>query len=202
MPAPHCRLLLCPQQLRMQPHSEDVLACTLAAAICLTIGVVRTVTPIASDDVVPPVGSLGGHRKHLLALRVVAREPVRRFGSDLNGADGAWIVGVDGEGHSRCPEYLTIPRTPDKINTISGHWPGLLHWPHHVPEPLATLRKRQLLSQRALAAKAGVALSTVYLLEAGKTDRVTFKVMRQISDALGLPPDAVAEFDRVINSSQ
>jgi transcriptional regulator with XRE-family HTH domain len=71
-----------------------------------------------------------------------------------------------------------------------------------VPEPLATLRKRQLLSQRALATKAGVALSTVYLLEAGKTDRVTFKVMRQISDALGLPPDAVAEFERVINSSQ
>ncbi len=68
-----------------------------------------------------------------------------------------------------------------------------------MPEPLATLRKRNLLSQRALAARAGVALSTVYLLEAGKTERVTFKVMRKISDALGVDPESIAEFHRVIN---
>ena len=60
--------------------------------------------------------------------------------------------------------------------------------------PLAALRKRQLLSQRDLAKKAGVALSTVYLLEAGRTERVTFKVMRAISAALGVPPDSIAEF--------
>ena len=65
--------------------------------------------------------------------------------------------------------------------------------------PLASIRKRQLLSQRALAARAGVALSTIYLLEAGKTDRVTFKVMRAVSQALGVPADSIAEFRRAIN---
>ncbi len=69
------------------------------------------------------------------------------------------------------------------------------------PRSLAAIRKRQLLSQRALAARAGVALSTIYLLEAGKTERVTFKVMRAVSDALGVPPEAIAEFRRVIESS-
>src|SRR5438552_1632043 len=37
---------------------------------------------------------------------------------------------------------------------------------HEAPaSPLASIRKRHLLSQRALAQKAGVALSTIYLLE-------------------------------------
>src|SRR5438132_12077597 len=66
--------------------------------------------------------------------------------------------------------------------------------------PLATLRKRRLLSQRDLARQAGVALSTIYLLEAGKTERVTFKVMRAVSQALGTPPESIAEFQRVINA--
>jgi transcriptional regulator with XRE-family HTH domain len=66
-------------------------------------------------------------------------------------------------------------------------------------EPLATLRKRKLLSQRDLAARAGVALSTVYLLETGKTARVTFKVMRAVSDALEVPPESIAEFRRVMD---
>jgi transcriptional regulator with XRE-family HTH domain len=66
--------------------------------------------------------------------------------------------------------------------------------------PLAILRKRKLLSQRALAQQAGVALSTIYLLEAGRTERVTFKVMRAVSDALGVDPQAVAEFQRVLSS--
>jgi len=67
--------------------------------------------------------------------------------------------------------------------------------------PLASLRKRQLLSQRALARQAGVALSTIYLLEAGKTEHATFKVMRAVSDALAVPPDSIAEFHRVINAT-
>jgi transcriptional regulator with XRE-family HTH domain len=67
------------------------------------------------------------------------------------------------------------------------------------PAPLATVRKRRLLSQRALARQAGVALSTIYLLEAGKTERVTFKVMRRVSDALGVAPESIAEFRRIIN---
>ena len=66
------------------------------------------------------------------------------------------------------------------------------------PAPLASIRRHQLLSQRALAAKAGVALSTIYLLEAGKTERATFKVMRSVSRALGVPPEAIAEFARVL----
>jgi transcriptional regulator with XRE-family HTH domain len=66
--------------------------------------------------------------------------------------------------------------------------------------PLAAIRKRQLLSQRALASKAGVALSTIYLLEAGKTDRATFKVMRAVSDALGVPAESVAEFRRAMDA--
>ena len=68
------------------------------------------------------------------------------------------------------------------------------------PLPLATLRKRKLLSQRALARQAGVALSTIYLLEAGKTERATLKVIRAVSDALGVPPDLIAEFRRVIDA--
>jgi transcriptional regulator with XRE-family HTH domain len=66
------------------------------------------------------------------------------------------------------------------------------------PAPLASVRKRRLLSQRALARDAGVALSTIYLLEAGRTERVTFKVMRAISDALGVPPESIAEFRRAM----
>jgi len=66
--------------------------------------------------------------------------------------------------------------------------------------PLASIRKQKLLSQRDLARKAGVALSTVYLLEAGKTERVTFKVMRAVSEALGVPAQAIAEFRRAIDS--
>ena len=57
------------------------------------------------------------------------------------------------------------------------------------------------MSQRALASQAHVALSTIYLLEAGKTDRATFKVMRAVSEALGVPPDAIAEFRRVIEAA-
>jgi transcriptional regulator with XRE-family HTH domain len=67
------------------------------------------------------------------------------------------------------------------------------------PVPLAALRKRKLLSQRDLARQAGVALSTVYLIEAGRTERVTFKVMRAISQALDVAPEAVAEFRRVLS---
>jgi transcriptional regulator with XRE-family HTH domain len=68
--------------------------------------------------------------------------------------------------------------------------------------PLASIRKRKLLSQRALASKAGVALSTIYLLEAGKTERATFKVMRAVSDALDVPPESIAEFRRVMDGDR
>jgi transcriptional regulator with XRE-family HTH domain len=67
--------------------------------------------------------------------------------------------------------------------------------------PLASIRRRKLLSQRALARQASVALSTIYLLEAGKTDHATFRIMRAVSDALGVPPDSIAEFRRVIDAN-
>jgi transcriptional regulator with XRE-family HTH domain len=70
------------------------------------------------------------------------------------------------------------------------------------PLPLATIRKRQLLSQRDLARQAGVALSTIYLLEAGKTERATFKVMRAVSQSLGVPPASIAEFRRAMDAGQ
>jgi transcriptional regulator with XRE-family HTH domain len=74
----------------------------------------------------------------------------------------------------------------------------------HDPPPaaLASLRKRQLLSQRALAKKAGVALSTIYLLEAARTGRPTFKVMRAVSAALGVPAESIAEFRQAMNTTQ
>ncbi len=65
---------------------------------------------------------------------------------------------------------------------------------------LASVRKSKLLSQRALAHKAGVALSTIYMLEAGRTERTTFKVIRAVSEALGVPPESIAEFRRVVAS--
>ena len=65
---------------------------------------------------------------------------------------------------------------------------------------LASIRRRHLLSQRALASKASVALSTIYLIEAGKTERTTFKVMRSVSDALGVPPESIEEFRRAIEA--
>jgi transcriptional regulator with XRE-family HTH domain len=66
------------------------------------------------------------------------------------------------------------------------------------PLPLVQVRKRQLLSQRALAQRAGVALSTIYLLEAGRTAHVTFKVMRAVSTALDVPPESIAEFHHAL----
>ncbi len=66
--------------------------------------------------------------------------------------------------------------------------------------PLASIRKRKLLSQRALAKQAGVALSTIYLLEAGKTEHATFKVMRAITTALDVSPESIAEFRQVLDA--
>src|SRR3982074_1228510 len=62
--------------------------------------------------------------------------------------------------------------------------------------PLASIRRRKLLSQRALARQAGVALSTIYLLEAGKTEHATFKVMRAVSNALDAAPESIAQLPR------
>lgn len=65
---------------------------------------------------------------------------------------------------------------------------------------LRTLRRRQLLSQRDLASKAGLTASTIYLIETGQT-RPRLKVMRQICEALGVSPMDVDEFRATLEGS-
>ena len=62
---------------------------------------------------------------------------------------------------------------------------------------LRQVRTARLLTIRALADRAGVAPSTVYLIEAGRT-RPTLRVIRQLSSALAVAPETVDEFREVI----
>jgi DNA-binding XRE family transcriptional regulator len=66
--------------------------------------------------------------------------------------------------------------------------------------PLRTIRRRQLMSQRDLAQKAGVTASTIYLIEVGRTEP-RLKVMRQICEALGVKPQDVDEFRRALEEA-
>lgn len=63
--------------------------------------------------------------------------------------------------------------------------------------PLRIVRRRRLLTQRDLAEKAGVMLSTVYLIETGRTTPV-LKVMRKICAALDVGPEEIDEFRAVL----
>lgn len=63
--------------------------------------------------------------------------------------------------------------------------------------PLATLRRRRLLTQRALAEKAGITHATLVSLELGKaTPRI--QTMQKIATALQVDPLEIAEFNRAI----
>jgi transcriptional regulator with XRE-family HTH domain len=62
---------------------------------------------------------------------------------------------------------------------------------------LEILRRQRLLSQRELAERAGVAESTVHLIEVGRT-RPRFRVVRAICEALGVQPAEVDEFRPLI----
>jgi transcriptional regulator with XRE-family HTH domain len=63
-----------------------------------------------------------------------------------------------------------------------------------VPQHLAARRKRKLLSQRDLAKKAGVSVSTVALLETGRSTPKLVTI-RRICDALRIAdPAEVVEF--------
>jgi transcriptional regulator with XRE-family HTH domain len=67
---------------------------------------------------------------------------------------------------------------------------------------MASLRQTRidrLLTMRELAQRAGVALSTVYLVEAGRT-RPSFRVMRQLATALAVEPQAIDEFAQVLGT--
>ena len=63
---------------------------------------------------------------------------------------------------------------------------------------LRQIRVARLLTIRELAQRAGVAPSTVYLLEAGRS-RPTVRVIRQISTALAVAPETVDEFRPVVS---
>jgi transcriptional regulator with XRE-family HTH domain len=63
--------------------------------------------------------------------------------------------------------------------------------------PLRDVRVDALLSMRELARLAGVAPSTIYLIEAGRTMPHP-TVMRRLSAVLAVDPKAVTEFDRAI----
>jgi DNA-binding XRE family transcriptional regulator len=63
---------------------------------------------------------------------------------------------------------------------------------------LATVRKRQRLSQRALAELAGVSASVIYAIENGRSTYPRLEVMRKLCDALKVEPTDIDEFRRAI----
>ena len=58
---------------------------------------------------------------------------------------------------------------------------------------LREVRSDRLLTLRELADKAGIALSTLYMIESGRSSP-SFRVIRAISGVLGVEPASVAEF--------
>jgi len=65
--------------------------------------------------------------------------------------------------------------------------------------PLRDVRADRLLSMRELAQLAGVATSTIYLIEAGRSTP-HLSVIRRLSVALEIDPQAVTEFRRAIRA--
>jgi transcriptional regulator with XRE-family HTH domain len=59
---------------------------------------------------------------------------------------------------------------------------------------LEETRLRRRLTQRALAARAGVSLSTIQAIEAGRAGRVRFGTMERLADVLGVEPEAIDDF--------
>ena len=64
---------------------------------------------------------------------------------------------------------------------------------------LRDVRADRLVSRLELASLSGVAVSTIYLIEAGRTTP-RFSVIRRLSAALGVEPQEVAEFRRAIRA--
>ncbi len=63
---------------------------------------------------------------------------------------------------------------------------------------LKEARAERLLSVRALAEKAGVAFSTVHLIETGRSVP-RFGVIQKLSTALGVEPREIEEFAKAID---
>jgi transcriptional regulator with XRE-family HTH domain len=66
---------------------------------------------------------------------------------------------------------------------------------------LRAVRADRLLSIRALAQQAGVAPSTVYLIETGRTVP-RLSVVRRLAQALDVAPASVDEFQQAIRAAQ
>jgi transcriptional regulator with XRE-family HTH domain len=64
---------------------------------------------------------------------------------------------------------------------------------------LREVRAARLVALRELAELAGVAPSTIYLIEAGRTTP-RFSVIRRLSAALGVGPEGITEFRRAIRA--
>lgn len=54
-------------------------------------------------------------------------------------------------------------------------------------------RRERLLTQRELAKRAGVAPSTIYLIEVGRS-LPQLRIMIRLADALGVGPEQISEF--------
>jgi transcriptional regulator with XRE-family HTH domain len=59
---------------------------------------------------------------------------------------------------------------------------------------LEEARLRRRLTQRALAARSGVSLSTIQAIEAGRSSRVRFGTMEKLADVLGVEPEDIDDF--------
>jgi transcriptional regulator with XRE-family HTH domain len=68
-------------------------------------------------------------------------------------------------------------------------------------QTLKEVRAERLLSIRELADRAGVAFSTIHLIETGQREP-SFRVMREVSAALGVGPTEIAEFAAVIQAAK
>ena len=65
---------------------------------------------------------------------------------------------------------------------------------------LKEARAGRLLTMRELAEQAGVALSTLYMVESGRSEP-SFRVIRAVSAALGMDPKEIEEFAAAIEAS-
>ncbi len=66
---------------------------------------------------------------------------------------------------------------------------------------LREARTSRLLTMRELADQAGVALSTLYLIENGRSVP-SFRVIRALSAALGMQPADIAEFVTAVEEAK
>jgi transcriptional regulator with XRE-family HTH domain len=64
-----------------------------------------------------------------------------------------------------------------------------------IAQNIRRARQARTWSLRALAARAGLAHSTVWALEKAKTDRIEFHTLRQIALALGCEVDTLIRAD-------